>query len=192
MTLLTRSYFWFLCSTGVLMISNPNITQFVPPCNIVQLLVTLFYIAQFISTQTADSGQTRCLDTSDFKLKPCLTCLGSNPLRQQGFRRADLSPFSALQTVTFMNKLVIIISLIFFFFCDLFMLSNHADSSEAADSRCLRFAKWQKLCRRSRGSIPCSSLNMLKGWTMKTRRFTAGGPPDVGDGEGQIKAQRLF
>lgn len=33
---------------------------------------------------------------------------------------------------------------------------------------------------------------MLKGWTAESRRFTAGRPPDVGNGEGQIKAKRLF
>lgn len=143
-------------------------------------------LAQFISTQTADSRQRRCLHTN--KLHLCLTCLAPNLSRQQGFRHTDLSPCSALRTVIFMNKLVIIIWLLF----SLFMLSNHADSSEAADRWGLGAAEWQELCRRSAGSIRCSSSNMLKGWTVETRRFTAGGPPDVGSGKGLIKAKRLF
>lgn len=101
------------------MISNTKVTQFVVLYNTVQLL-TVVFILQFISTQTADSRQRRCLDTN--KLKLCLTCLASNPPRQQGFLRADLSPCSALQTVTFMNKLVIIISLPFCYLCCLITL----------------------------------------------------------------------
>lgn len=86
-----------------------------------------------------------------------------------------------------MNKLVIIIFALFFFL--LFMLSNHVDSSKGIDRRP---AEWQKSCWRSRRSIPCSSLNVLKGWDTETGRFTAGGPPDVGDGERQIKAKHFF
>lgn len=67
-------------------------------------------------------GRQVGLDTNNLKLKLCLTCLGSNPPRQQGFRRTDLSPCSALQTVTFMNKLVIIISPFFCYLCSLITL----------------------------------------------------------------------
>ncbi len=123
---------------------------------------------------------------------PTTSSLSPFHLRTNAPRQQGRSPLATLRpalfcdswTVTFMNKLEIIILLF------LFMPPNHCYSSTAADSRCLHPVKWQRVPQRSAGSVSCSSLNTHKGSSVEPERFTDGRPPDVGSSAEQIKAKR--